>query len=99
MLQETILVARTQTPSREPRESIDVRLRTEDDLHYHLGLPVVGPMVETELRNARKGDPGIDRFAYPRLNVRWTVASVCVLEGDYLSCGPSLENYDLRINE
>jgi hypothetical protein len=93
MLQGATLVARTRTSSREPRE-IDVRLRTEDDLHYHLGLTVVGPIGETELR----GRPSTDCFAYPRLDVRGTVASVCVLEG-YLSCGPSLENYDLRINE
>jgi hypothetical protein len=81
MLQETILVARTQTLSREPREQNDVRLRTEHELYHHLGLLAAGLIVETEFRSAQKGDPGIDRFAYPGLNVMWTDSSVRVLEG------------------
>jgi len=80
---------------------MDVRLRTnrrqQDDLCHYLGLLVVRSIAETNFESARKSCPGI--LGYPVLNVRWTDASICVLEGNYLSCGTSLENYDLRINE
>jgi hypothetical protein len=78
--QRTILVARTQTPALESRDSIDVCLRTDDDLHDYLGPPVVEPTVGTECESARKSGPKIDHFAYPELNVRLMDVSGCALK-------------------
>ena len=75
-----MLVARAQTPALEPRDSIGVRLRTEDDLHDYLGPLVVGPSVGTECGIARKSGPRIDPFAYLELNMRLTNVSGCVLK-------------------
>ena len=80
------MVARSQTP----RVRWDAHLSTNqrrEDLHHHLGLLVVGSIAETDFGSVRKAHPEIYRLWYPVLNVRWTVASVCVLEGTISAAG------------